>query len=340
MTQHLNCNCGQMMHFDENLQIWKCDYCGFSKPVYKRQVFENFQSAYKGLLSNVLYYGNKVKVRDNEMLETIPCYFEILNPRDRLLNIKCRNDKIRKYTFGELMWYLSGKDNLNFINKYSKQWAKLSDDGVHCNSAYGKYIFGQMLCHGDGVNYKDSGLRYSQWEWCKKQLLNDMFTRQAVIQIKPIQMYDTKDVACTYFLQFMIRNNKLDLIVGMRSNDLMFGTTYDVFMFTFLQELMAAEIGICVGTYRHFASNMHIYCKDIPKVYEILSENETSTEEMYDIPKYFRENDLPLLLKLENSYVEGYGIPEENKRYIKSLSPLGKQLLSFLIGDNHESSIK
>ena len=95
-------------------------------------MYKNFQTAYYGMINKVLSEGNDVTVRGLDMKELIPGYFEIENPRDRLLNIDCRS-KITKYIFGELMWYLTGRDDVEFISKYSKQWAPLSDDGINNN---------------------------------------------------------------------------------------------------------------------------------------------------------------------------------------------------------------
>lgn len=294
--------------------------------------YKNFQEAYYGMLNTVVNTGADVTVRGLDMKETIPGYFEIENPRDRLLNINCRSN-INKYIFGELMWYLSGRDDNAFINKYSKMWSRLMDDGIHNNSAYGKYIFNKMPNKGFGVRYNGNEVIEfkSQWEFVKEVLTKDPYSRQAVIHIKPIQMYDTKDTVCTYFLQFFIRDNKLDMIACMRSNDLMFGTTYDVFMFTFLQELMASELGIEVGVYKHFASNMHIYMKDIEKINDIISEDAANrdTFKFDKIPGNFREHDLPILLKIEEQYWNND--KQIDEELINSLSTVGKQLVDLLI---------
>ena len=45
----------------------------------------------------------------------------------------------------------------------------------------------------------------------------------------------------------------------MRSNDLMWGYFYDVFMFTWLQEAIANELGVDVGYYHHHATSLHVY---------------------------------------------------------------------------------
>ena len=305
-------------------------------------IYSNFQQAYYAMVNKVMDNGNDVIVRGYNMKEIIPGYFEIENPRDRLLNIDCRSN-ITKYIFGELMWYLTGRDDVMFIDKYSKQWAKLSDDGKHSNSAYGKYIFNMVPAIGYGSVYNcsyedfvaDKRNYRCQWEYVKDTLKKDPYSRQAVIHIKPIQMYDTKDVTCTYFLQFFIRNGKLDMIAGMRSNDLLFGTTYDVFMFTFLQELMAAELGVEIGTYKHFASNMHIYMKDKFKIDSILSEDANKeTFKFEPIPESFRSYDVPILIDIESNYWSG------NRTFynmIPKLSNVGKQLVSLLIKEKNQT---
>lgn len=306
--------------------------------------YRNFQEAYYGVLKDIYTTGEAVTVRGLEMREKIPYYFEIANPRDRLLNINCRKNT-RKYTFGELMWYLSGRDDVAFISKYSKVWGRLSDDGIHSNSAYGKYIFRPMPNIGFGSEYTgsndpnyNSNLSFkTQWDYVKEVLQKDPYSRQAVIQIKPVQMYDTKDITCTYFLQFFIREGKLDLVVGMRSNDVIYGTTYDVFMFTFLQELMAAELGIDIGIYKHFSSNTHVYMKDKEIVEKILEEKADNRDTLvFDkIPANFRENDLPILLELEEAYWKYKDdinkVDDATKMKYNKLSNVGKQLFNLLV---------
>ena len=106
-------------------------------------MYKNFQEAYYNIVKDIYENGRDVTVRGLEMREKIPVYFEIENPRDRLLNINCRQN-IKRYIFGELLWYLSGRNDVKFIKKYSKMWERLSDDGIHNNSAYGNFIFNEL----------------------------------------------------------------------------------------------------------------------------------------------------------------------------------------------------
>ena len=79
-------------------------------------MYKNFQEAYYTIVKDIYENGNDVTVRGLEMREKIPVYFEIENPHDRLLNINCRQN-IKRYIFGELLWYLSGRNDVKFINR-------------------------------------------------------------------------------------------------------------------------------------------------------------------------------------------------------------------------------
>ena len=86
-------------------------------------------------------------------------------------------------------------------------------------------------------------------------------TRQAALSIydaKEITKYEN-DTPCTYAIQFTILNDRLDMSVVMRSNDLWYGFCNDQYCFSMLQKMIADELKIDSGTYYHFVHNMHLY---------------------------------------------------------------------------------
>ena len=92
-------------------------------------------------------------------------------------------------------------------------------------------------------------------------------TRQAAISIydgKEISDY-TCDTPCTYAVQFTVLNGKLNMSVVMRSNDLWYGFCNDQYQFSCLQLLVAQRTGYDVGTYYHFARNLHLYNDKLPE---------------------------------------------------------------------------
>ena len=172
----------------------------------------------------------------------------IRNPTRGIVDTPKRNMSMR-YATGELAWYLSGSNKVEDIAQYAKFWRELTDDGKTVNSAYGHRIF-----HKFG---------FDQWEYVKKLLRDDPWSRQAIIHIKEPSDQPTKDLPCTIALQYFIREGKLHATTIMRSNDIWLGFPYDVFSFTQLQVMMAMELDLDVGDYTHIAGSLHLYEKNV-----------------------------------------------------------------------------
>ncbi len=45
----------------------------------------------------------------------------------------------------------------------------------------------------------------------------------------------------------------------MRSNDVIWGLSYDLYVLTMFQEMMASELNVELGWYQHNAASLHIY---------------------------------------------------------------------------------
>ena len=189
--------------------------------------------------------GAKQVSRDGEVVgEIINATTVLSDPTNNIMKNSLRNLPM-KYAIGELLWYMSHNNKLKEIQKYTKGWDRMSDDGVTVNSNYG-------WCIRDKYGF-------DQWEWCKQELNNNPNSRRAVIHIKEPSDKDSKDVNCTVCLQFFIRDEKLYCTTYMRSNDIWLGYPYDVFQFTCMQILMSMELGIELGTYTHIAGSLHLY---------------------------------------------------------------------------------
>lgn len=129
---------------------------------------------------------------------------------------------------------------------------KFSDDGKSLHGAYGKRIF------------MANNTLESSWERIKQLLRDDPDTRRAVLPIySSIDVgYQSNDIPCTCLVQYFIRENKLCSIVYMRANDLFLGTPYDVFSFSMLQEYLACELGVEIGSYRHVVGSLCVFEKN------------------------------------------------------------------------------
>ena len=186
--------------------------------------------------------------RDGSVVgEFLDAVMIVADPTRNIVTSPIRKMPMR-YAVGELAWYLSGSNRVADISQYAKKWFEISDDGETNNSAYGYRIFEKF--------------GFDQWEYVKGLMKKDPNTRQAVIHIKDASDTPTKDTPCTVYLQFFLRDNKLNLSVHMRSNDIWMGVPYDMFSFCFLQVKMAMELGVEIGTYTHYAGSLHMYQRD------------------------------------------------------------------------------
>lgn len=192
--------------------------------------------------------GDVKSSRDGAVVaEITEAVFCVEDPTRNIVTNPVRKMPMR-YAVGELAWYLSGSNRVSDISQFAKKWAEISDDGETNNSAYGWRIF--------------SKFGFDQWGHVIGLLREDPSSRQAVIHIKDADDRPTKDVPCTVYLQFLIREGKLNLSVHMRSNDIWMGVPYDMFSFCFLQMLMAMQLGVEVGEYTHYAGSLHLYQRD------------------------------------------------------------------------------
>ena len=186
--------------------------------------------------------------------------FEIQHPAaNAIVDSKVKRNWSVEYAEAEWQWYLSGDRNIaklgELYGKVPAIWKRMADKNGNVNSNYG-------------------------WQWQREdqlesiiyQLKNNPETRQAAISI-----YDAKeckdyvnDTPCTYAVQFTILNNKLNMSVVMRSNDLWYGFCNDQYQFSSLQMLVAHETGYDVGTYYHFAHNLHLYNDKLPEQKEMM----------------------------------------------------------------------
>jgi thymidylate synthase len=219
---------------------------------------DSFDIIFKQVLSDIVYRPQHISSpRGQKVKEIIAPTILLRNPRARLLANTARN---ADYGFGvgEFFWYLNGQQDVESMLYYNKRMGSFSDNGFTLNSAYGYRTRKQ--------EFFETGV--TQWEVCVQTLLADQDSRRAVLIIaEPTDFLaeGSKDVPCTLHLQFFIRNNRLVLHTSMRSNDVFWGLTYDLFSFTLLQEVMLNDLrkaglpGLEIGEYLHTAGSLHIY---------------------------------------------------------------------------------
>lgn len=238
-------------------------------------------STFDDLYYQVLYNLNRLpqhicSPRGSKVKENIACTLVLGDPRARLLSCKSREANYG-FSTGEFLWYWQGKQDLDSMLYYNKRMKDFSNDGVTLNSAYGWRL--------KKKHEVDVFRPFGQWTTAIRTLVKDPDSRRAVLLINSPedQMFadeeSSNDVPCTLSLQFFIRENKLDLHVHMRSNDVIWGLTSDLFSFTLLQECMLLELKewgkfseLELGKYFHTAGSMHVYERHFAQSEDIIKE--------------------------------------------------------------------
>jgi len=70
-------------------------------------------------------------------------------------------------------------------------------------------------------------------------------------------------VPCSMYYQFLLRDDKLNTIYTIRSNDLLEHFCYDLALAGGLQEHVAKQVGVEVGDLVYFIGSLHAYKKDL-----------------------------------------------------------------------------
>jgi thymidylate synthase len=108
-----------------------------------------------------------------------------------------------------------------------------------------------------------------QLERAVANLHHDPTSRQAVINVWDSSTDynpEWRDRPCVSQIQFLIRNNCLEMFCTMRSNDIWTGLAYDVAQMGQVQAAAASVLGVDWGNYHHRAISLHAYEPDIPRL--------------------------------------------------------------------------
>jgi thymidylate synthase len=175
-----------------------------------------------------------------------------------------RNLQIYDYSVKETELFDSG--DREGLKEISKVWARIANPDGTVNANYGYMVY----------HLRDTPESLSQWEWALNRLRLNLSTNQAYLHFNrpKDQWNENLDQPCCLAIQFLIRDKKLNLIAYMRSNDLVYGTPYNILYFVKLMHRMLRELNdpeLKIGNYYHHATSIHIYKKHLGKVRKMLS---------------------------------------------------------------------
>jgi thymidylate synthase len=159
-----------------------------------------------------------------------------------------------KYVRTELEWYMNGRLEDLSICDHASTWKDCVTDG-RLNSNYGYYFLDQVA-------------------HVVTLLSRDPDSRRAVINInRPEHNYmSNKDVPCTMYMNFMIRDGQVHSFVRMRSQDAYYGLRNDIPAFQMFKLHVATMLQLPPGNLYLSADSFHIYEDKLARVADALSD--------------------------------------------------------------------
>ena len=241
----------------------------------------SFTHTFKNIINHIDEQNQSADPRGLKVKESILSSFAI-QPTQPIANFEKRKFNW-KYLAGELAWYLKKDRDVDFIGNFSNFWGTLTNPGTNeINSNYGSLVFNK-----------------EQFGWVIDSLVADKNSRQAIMFFNnpKFQFEGNKDFVCTMYANFFIRDNKLNMKVQMRSNDIFYGLTFDAPFFAFLLQSIHIKLietypDLQLGEYFHFADNLHFYERHFELAEDIKKEEiDDELEENFVIKEKFIDYD-------------------------------------------------
>lgn len=165
------------------------------------------------------------------------------------------------YAFAEIQWYTNLSTNINDIHKDKEPpeaWKRTANKHGEINSNYGHLIYSDKY--------------FNQYDSALAELLNNPDSRRAIMIYNRPSMWveynenGKNDFICTNAVSFYIREGRVNCVVQMRSNDVVFGYKNDRFWHDFVLQSITHDLnhkydGLESGDIYWQVQNLHVYSR-------------------------------------------------------------------------------
>lgn len=191
---------------------------------------------------------NFVETRNGKMIELVGASF--LADEDAIFG------RVNwQYVNAEIEWYHSMSSNVNVLNEiYGKvpvAWQHTSNKHGETNSNYGRLIFSKVYHdqYGNVLNElsRDPNSRRATMVYTRPNIWNEYNDNEK------------NDFICTNAVTYYIRDGRLDCVVQMRSNDVVFGYKNDRAWQQHVLDMLSGDLGIQPGKIHWQVQNLHVY---------------------------------------------------------------------------------
>ena len=146
-----------------------------------------------------------------------------------------------------------------FGRRFMEQYAA---DLLHGSDSIFEYDYhGRLFDWGERLtSVEGADVHVDQVAYIVKKLMESPMSRRALaITWNPIVDESLDECPCLQLVQCLIRENKLQMNVVFRSNDMLSAAGANMFALAKLQEAIASQLGLICGSYTHISLIPHIY---------------------------------------------------------------------------------
>lgn len=208
-----------------------------------------------------------------------PVATTFLYPQERIL-FNAKRDCNHVFHLVEALWMFAGRNDVEVLLPFNSRYGDYAEEDGTVWGAYGRRW------------RRSFGL--DQIKTIIDLLKRDPASRQAVMGMwNPALDLDihVKDRPCNTHIYFDCRDDKLNMTVCNRSNDILWGAYgANVVHMSMLQEIIARGVELPMGVYTQFSNNFHLYT-DLPMVQDFLhtppdADDRYSTGKVDDTPMF------------------------------------------------------
>ena len=215
------------------------------------------------------------------------------------------NSKTIYKSIDEILWIWQKKSNkISELNSHIwDQWA--GSDGT-IGKAYG-YQFSRKY----DLKTKDGIKKMDQVDYVLYLLKNDPASRRIITNLFAFdELKDMNLEPCAFGTQWLVKDNKLHLILNQRSQDMLAANGWNTMQYAALLMMFAQVCNLGVGTLTHNIGDCHIYDRHIPLVEKLLNAKTVDIS-----PKLVIKNPTKNFydFKVEDFVVEGYDYNKDIK---------------------------
>lgn len=203
--------------------------------------------AFRRTLSDVLAEGDEVGSGDRRSVDMRDYQTGFQDLRARIVTNPVRRlDSVS--AVARFVWMIAGNDRLADIAFYAPQVKGYTDDGLTVpGSSYGQ----RLRRPSPGLDQLPGVVERLRKEPESRRAAAVIWSPEDAVRV-------SKDIPCAFGVFYRIRGGRLEATTVMRSNNAFRLLPFNVFEFSMLAELVAAELDVEPGRYTHWAASMHV----------------------------------------------------------------------------------